>query len=54
MSTQRQKAALNRLESQLKSGQKTVKGSATEKQPLTEKDVSRITREITTLKKLSA
>lgn len=46
----RRKSALNLLEAQLKSGVKPVKGSHTETEKLTEKDISRINREISILK----
>jgi hypothetical protein len=51
MGTSRQKSALDRLELQLKSGKKPVKGNIYDKEPLTAKDISRINREITSLKK---
>jgi hypothetical protein len=51
MGTSRQKSALDRLELQLKSGKKPVKGNIYDKEPLTAKDISRINKEITSLKK---
>ena len=47
---QRQKRALERLQAQLKSGVKTVKGTFDKKESLTEKDIKRISKEIETLK----
>lgn len=46
----RRKAALGRLQSQLRSGVKTVKGSLKDTTELTETDVKRINREIDKLK----
>lgn len=46
----RRNRALEQLEAQLKTGVKTIKGSIDETKPLTEKDVTRINREIATLK----
>ena len=51
MSLSRQKSALVRLELQLESGKKPVKGDIYDKEPLTEKDISRIKREISSLRK---
>ena len=50
MKQSRQSRALKRLEAQLKSGVKTKKGTTNEKEPLTEKDVKRIKKEIAILK----
>lgn len=47
---ERRKSALGRLQSQLRSGVKTVKGSVDQTEKLTEKDVKRISKEIETLK----
>lgn len=47
---QRQKDALKRLQEQLKSGVKTVKGTFDKKENLTEKDIKRINKEISILK----
>lgn len=47
---ERRKAALGRLQSQLRSGVKTVKGSVNQTETLTEKDIKRISKEIETLK----
>ena len=46
----RRKSALGRLQSQLRSGVKTVKGSVNQTETLTEKDIKRISNEIETLK----
>lgn len=46
----RQEKALKRLEQQLKSGVKTVKGTRDQTESLSEKDIKRITNEIHTLK----
>lgn len=46
----RKVSSLVRLEGQLKSGVKTMKGHMTATEPLTEKDVKRINTEILTLK----
>lgn len=46
----RQKSALERLETQLKSGVKVLKGKGGGKIELTEKDKQRITQEIRVLK----
>ena len=51
MSHSKRQGALNRLVAQLESGKKTVKGSVAEKEPLTAKDITRINKEIATLKK---
>lgn len=51
MSKFKQKGALERLVAQLESGKKTVKGSYAEKEPLSPKDITRINKEIATLKK---
>lgn len=51
--TNRRKLVLTRLENQLKGGRKVVKGSkpfAISTEPLTEQDISRINKEIGTLK----
>jgi len=48
---ERNRRALERKEIQLKSGEKTMKKSFDKKEPLTEKDVERIKKEIETLKK---
>ena len=47
---ERRKSALGRLQSQLKSGVKPVKGSVNQTESLTETDVKRINREIDKLK----
>ena len=47
---ERRKSALGRLQSQLRSGVKTVKGSVNQTETLSEKDVKRISKEIETLK----
>lgn len=47
---ERRRSALERLQSQLKSGVKTVKGTVDQTEILTEKDVKRINREIEVLK----
>ena len=47
---ERRKSALGRLQSQLRSGIKTVKGTTKETVNLTEKDVKRIESEIVKLK----
>lgn len=51
--TNRRKSALKRLENQLKGGHKVVKGSkpnAISSEPLTDFDITRITKEISILK----
>jgi hypothetical protein len=48
----RRKTALERLQSQLKSGVKTEKGNSGNQIPLTESDTKRIKKEIETLKSL--
>ena len=52
MKNLKREGALTRLEVQLKSGEKTVKGTRDQKEPLTAKDVTRITGEIKRLKSL--
>ena len=47
---ERRRSALGRLQSQLKSGVKPVKGSVNQTEALTEADVKRINREIDKLK----
>lgn len=47
---ERRKSALGRLQSQLRSGVKTVKGSVNQTESLTEKDVKRISSEMAKLK----
>lgn len=49
----KQQGAKARLEAQLKSGEKTVKGTRDQKEPLTEKDKERIKKEIVKLAKTS-
>lgn len=51
MKRTRQEAAIRRMEAQLKSGVKTRKGSMTDKIPLTDWDVKRITKDIERTKK---
>lgn len=46
----RRKAALGRLQSQLRSGVKPSKGMIGKSEPLTEKDTKRINKEIEVLK----
>jgi len=46
----RRKSALDLLQTQLKSGVKTQKGTVDKKVPLTDKDKGRIEREIASLK----
>jgi len=46
----RRKSALDLLQTQLKSGVKTQKGTVDKKVPLTDKDKGRIEREIVSLK----
>lgn len=46
----KRRSALARLEAQLESGEKTVKGTRDQKEPLTDKDVKRINKEIQKLK----
>lgn len=48
----RRKAALGRLQSQLRSGVKTEKGISGKQIPLTESDTKRINKEIEVLKSL--
>jgi hypothetical protein len=48
----KQKGALTRLEAQIKSGEKTVKGTKDQKEPLTAKDITRINQEIKRLREL--
>ena len=48
--TEKRRDALVRLEKQLKSGVKTAKGTFDKKEPLTEKDVKRIKKNIEILK----
>lgn len=52
MKNSKRHGALVRLEAQLESGEKTVKGTKDQKEPLTTKDVTRITGEIKKLKSL--
>lgn len=46
----KQQGALSRLEAQLKSGEKTVKGTRDQKESLSDKDIIRISTEIKRLK----
>jgi len=50
MRTMRRRSALDLLTTQLKSGEKTKKGTVSKKVPLTDKDKSRIQKEIEILK----
>lgn len=50
MKEYKRKSALERLQQQLEEGVKTKKGTRDEKIPLTDKDVSRINREIIIIK----
>lgn len=54
MKNLKRQGALARLEAQLKSGEKTVKGTRDQKQPLTPKDLTRISGEIKKLKTVLA
>lgn len=48
--TKRRVNALARLEASLEANEKTVKGTVNEKEPLSEADIKRMTKEIANLK----